>query len=184
MSRPPVQELFSKALDKLVAQIRQDRTVLAAILCGSLSHDTVWDKSDIDLALVTVDDRKGDGRGISLYADGLNTHAIVMSRTEFRKTVEGSVANSFMHSLLAKGRLLYTHDESISPLLGAAGADGQERSADPICSERRRRAACPLQGNGKWLVTREVPTIPCSWIRHSATARRGRGDRRGAARRP
>ena len=63
MPRAPVEELFSKALDKLVAQIQQDRTVLAAILCGSLSHDTVWDKSDIDLALVTVDDRKADGGG-------------------------------------------------------------------------------------------------------------------------
>ena len=30
--------------------------------------------------------------------------------------VEGSLHNSFMHSLLAKGRLLYTHDETIARL--------------------------------------------------------------------
>jgi predicted nucleotidyltransferase len=169
MPPAPVQELFSKALDKLVAQIQQDRTVLAAILCGSLSHDTVWDKSDIDLALVTVDDRKADGRGISLYADGLNTHAFVMSRTEFRRTVEGSVANSFMHSLLAKGRLLYTHDESISPLW--------ERLQ--LMGERDRRIQLLRAGAGvlpllykarKWLVTRQDLDYSALWILHSATA--------------
>ena len=41
--------------------MREDRSILAAILCGSLSHDTVWARSDIDLVLVTVDDRKAVG---------------------------------------------------------------------------------------------------------------------------
>ena len=39
-----------------------------------------------------------------------------MTRAEFRKTVEGSIRNSFVHSFLAKGRLLYTHDETIAGL--------------------------------------------------------------------
>jgi hypothetical protein len=171
MPRAPVQEQFSKALDKLVAQIQQDRTVLAAILCGSLSHDTVWDKSDIDLALVTVDDRKanGGGRGISLYADGLNTHAFVMSRTEFRKTVEGSVANSFMHSLLAKGRLLYTHDESISPLWERLQLMGMRDRRIQLL--RAGAGVLPLLYKArKWLVTRQDLDYSALWILHSATA--------------
>jgi hypothetical protein len=169
MPRTPVQELFSKALDELVAQIQQDRTVLAAILCGSLSHDTVWDKSDIDLALVTVDDRKGEGRGISLYADGLNTHAFVMSRTEFRKTVEGSVANSFMHSLLAKGRLLYTHDESISPLWERLQLMGKRDRQIQLL--RAGAGVLPLFYKArKWFVTRQDLDYSALWILHSATA--------------
>jgi len=169
MPRAPVQELFSKGLDKLVAQIQQDRTVLAAILCGSLSHDTVWDKSDIDLALVTVDDRKAEGRGISLYADGLNTHAFVMSRTEFRRTVEGSVANSFMHSLLAKGRLLYTHDESISPLWERLQLMGMRDRRIQLL--RAGAGVLPLLYKArKWLVTRQDLDYSALWILHSATA--------------
>jgi len=169
MPRAPVQELFSKALDKLVAQIQQDRTVLAAILCGSLSHDTVWDKSDIDLALVTVDDRKADVRGISLYADGLNTHAFVMSRTEFRKIVEGSVANSFMHSLLAKGRLLYAHDESISPLWERLQLMGMRDRRIQLL--RAGAGVLPLLYKArKWFVTRQDLDYSALWILHSATA--------------
>ena len=53
-----VRQKFAAALDALVEQVKADRSVLAALLCGSLSHDTVWAKSDIDLVLVTIDDRK------------------------------------------------------------------------------------------------------------------------------
>src|SRR5277367_1938553 len=110
------QKKFAAALDDLIAQVKTDRSILAAILCGSLSHDTVWAKSDIDLALVTIDDKKLECSSLALNAGGVNVHAFLMSRTEFRKTVEGVVRNSFMHSLLTKGRLLYTHDETIADL--------------------------------------------------------------------
>src|ERR1700759_2978880 len=97
-------EKFTSALDGLVEQLKLDRSVLAAILCGSLSHDTVWEKSDIDLALVTIDDKKAERGSLALYAGGVNVHAFLMPRLQFRKTVEGMVRNSFMHALLAKGR--------------------------------------------------------------------------------
>src|ERR1700675_4799912 len=116
MEPSSIQQHFAQALDALVDQIRADRSVVAAILCGSLSHDTVWAKSDIDLALITIDDKKVEESSLALNARGVNVHAFLMPRTEFRKTVEGAVRNSFMHSLLAKGRLLYTHDDTIAVL--------------------------------------------------------------------
>src|ERR1700683_1931609 len=115
-STASIQKQFKEALDDLVAQLKMDRSILAAILCGSLSHDMVWAKSDIDLALVTIDDKKVEAASLALYAGGVNVHAFLMPRAEFRKTVEGAVGNSFMHSLLAKGSLLYTHDATIAPL--------------------------------------------------------------------
>src|SRR5580692_5439819 len=102
MANESIQQKFKEALDGLVEQIKEDRSILAAILCGSLSYDTVWEKSDIDLALVTIDDKKTESAGLSLYADGVNVHAFLIPRSEFRKTVEGTIRNSFWHSLLAK----------------------------------------------------------------------------------
>ena len=58
MDHGAVRQQFTAALDALVEQVKGDRSILAAILCGSLSHDTVWAKSDIDLVLVTIDDKK------------------------------------------------------------------------------------------------------------------------------
>jgi hypothetical protein len=36
-----IREKFEAALDRLVEQLKRDRSILAAILCGSLSHDRV-----------------------------------------------------------------------------------------------------------------------------------------------
>jgi hypothetical protein len=124
-----------------------DRSVLAAILCGSLSHDTVWAKSDIDLVLVTIDDKKPGKEGLALYADGINVHALLMPRAEFRKTVEGSIRNSFQHSFLAKGRLLYTHDETIAALCEQLQSIGERDIQVQLLERREPRAGADLQGS-------------------------------------
>src|SRR5512147_2467187 len=98
MTRRALQHGFTAALNALIEQVKTDQSVLAAILCGSLSHDTVWAKSDIDLVLVTIDDKKVESSHISLFADGTNVHALLMPRAAFRTAVEGSLRNSFTHS--------------------------------------------------------------------------------------
>ena len=162
------QKKFAQALDDLVAQVKQDRSVLAAILCGSLSHDTVWAKSDIDLALVTIDDKKVERSGISLYSAGVNVHAFLMSRSEFRTTVEGAVRNSFMHSLLAKGRLLYTHDETITALCAKLHEMG-ERDLQVQLLSAGIQALAPIDKAHKWLVTRGDLDYSALWILYAAT---------------
>jgi predicted nucleotidyltransferase len=159
---------FTVALDALVEQIRHDRSVLAVILCGSLSHDTVWSKSDIDLLLVTIDDRKLETDTLSLYADGVNVHAMLVPRAEFRKMVESSVRNSFMHSFLAKGRLLYTHDESIAHLCATLHEMG-ERDRE-IALFRAATNVLPLLYKAhKWMLTRGDVNYAALWLLYTAT---------------
>jgi predicted nucleotidyltransferase len=167
-STEPVQKQFTQALDDLIAQMKQDRSILAAILCGSLSHDTVWEKSDIDLALVTVDDKKVDSAHLALYAGGVNVHAFLMPRADFRKMVEGAVRNSFMHSLLAKGRLLYTHDETIAALCAKLHEIG-ERDTQVQLLAAATQALPPLYKAHKWFVTRGDLDYTALWILYAAT---------------
>src|SRR5215467_6273360 len=98
MNSTSIQEKFTAALDALIERVKSDRSILAALLCGSLSHDTVWAKSDIDLVFVTIDDKKTAVSDLAVYADGVNVHALLMPRAEFRKMAEGSLHNSFAHS--------------------------------------------------------------------------------------
>ena len=168
-STSPPHAAFTRALDALIADVKKDRSILAAILCGSLSHDTVWDKSDIDLALITVDDKKREERGISLYADGVNTHAFVLSRREFRQIVEGSVANTFMHSLLAKGRLLYTHDETIATLCERLHLMG-DRDRQLQLLSAGTNVLPSLYKARKWFVTRKDLDYTALWILYAATS--------------
>jgi predicted nucleotidyltransferase len=162
------QKRFSAALDDLIAKVRQDRSILAAILCGSLAHDTVWTKSDIDLALVTIDDRKIEKTSIALYAGGINVHAFLMPRADFRKTVEGSIRNSFFHSLLAKGRLLYTHDETIVSLYAGLSEIG-ERDTQVQILTAATHALQPMDKARKWFVTRGDLEYTVLWILYAAT---------------
>jgi len=164
----PVRRKFTAALDALIAEIQQDRSILAAILCGSLSHDAVWAQSDIDLALVTVDDRKVAGGHTSLYADGLNVHAMLIPRTHFRATVEGSLHNSFMHSFLAKGRLLYTHDQTIADLC-ARLQDMGERDRRIQLLSAATSALPPMAKAHKWFVTRGDLDYTALWLLYAAT---------------
>jgi len=163
-----IQQEFTLALDALVAQIKDDRSILAAILCGSLSHDTVWAKSDIDLVLVTIDDKKVEASDMALYADGVNVHALLMPRTEFRKTVEGSIHNSFAHSFLAKGRLLYTHDPTLADLFVRLHDIGDRDTQVQLL----RAATCvlpPMYKARKWFVTRDDLDYSALWILYAAT---------------
>jgi predicted nucleotidyltransferase len=164
----PVREAFRAALDALVEQVKEDRSILAAILCGSMSHDTVWEKSDIDLLLVTIDDRKVEESALSLYADGVNVHAMLMPRAQFRKTVEGSTRNSFAHSFLAKGRLLYAHDETIADLCAQLSEIG-ERDTQLQLLRAATHALSPIYKAHKWLVTRGDLDYTALWILYAAT---------------
>ncbi len=168
MGNAPIEERFTKALEALVTRVREDRSVLAAILCGSLSHDTVWARSDIDLVLVTIDDKKVEGGDLSLYADGVNVHALLLPRAQFRKTVEGSIRNSFMHSLLAKGRLLYTHDETITDLCDRLREIGQ-RDTEIQLLRAATRALGPIYKAHKWFLTRGDLDYTALWILYAAT---------------
>jgi hypothetical protein len=168
VSEEPVRQQFTAALDALVEQVKQDRSILAAILCGSLSHDMVWAKSDIDLVLVTIDDRKAPEGGVSLYADGVNVHALLMQRSQFRKAVEGSIGNSFVHSFLTKGRLLYTHDETIADLCARLGEIG-ERDTDVQLLRAAIHALGPIYKAHKWLLTRGDLEYTALWILYAAT---------------
>lgn len=160
---------FSQALDALVAQIKEDQSILAAILCGSLSHDRVWTKSDIDLALVTIDDRKPGPAHLALTSGGVNVHAFLMPRTEFRRTLEGAARNSFTHSLLAKGRLLYTHDPSIARLCAQLDEIG-ERDTQIQLLRAATAALPPIDKAHKWLVTRGDLDYTALWILYAANS--------------
>jgi len=166
--RDPVGDRFTAALDVFVEQVKNDRSILAVLLGGSLSHDRVWAKSDIDLVLVTVDDRKIETDSLCLDADGVNLHAMLLPRAEFRRTVEGSLRNSFMHAFLAKARLVYTHDPTIASLCASLADLG--RRDQHVQLLRAATSALPaIYKAHKWFLTREDLEYTALWILYAAT---------------
>jgi hypothetical protein len=163
-----LQQKFTEALDALVERVKGDRAVLAAVLCGSLSHDTVWEKSDIDLLLITIDDKTVDRASLALYADGVNVHACLVPRAVFRKVAEGSLRHSVLHSFLAKGRLLYSHDPTLADLCTQLGRIGA-RDTQLQLLRAAINALPPMDKAHKWFVTRGDLEYTALWILYAAT---------------
>lgn len=168
-ARSTASDEFTAALDALVPQLQSDRSILAALLGGSLSHDRVWEKSDIDLLLVTVDDKLASPPHLSLNADGVNVHALVMQRGEFRKLVEGSMHQSFMHSFLAKSRVVFTRDETIADLCARLQKIGARDTSLALLSAGTSVLPCLYKAH-KFLSTRGDLDYTALWILYAATA--------------
>lgn len=160
---------FTAALDSLVETLKADRSILAALLGGSLAHDMVWEGSDIDLVLITVDDRKIEAGSRCLDADGVNVHAMLLPRAEFRRIAEGTLRNSFMHSFLAKGRLLYSHDPTIGTVVETLQEIGR-RDRDIQMMSAATGALGSIYKAHKWLLTRGDLDYTALWILYAATS--------------
>ena len=145
-----------------MAKVQTDPCVLAVVLLGSLAHDTVWQRSDIDILLV-LEESKVKKEGLSLVEGGVNIHAMLTTRSEFRKLLEGSVQGSFMHSLLVKGKLIFSRDEPLKELFEQRNSLG-ERDRSIQLLQRVQYALAGLAKAEKWLQVRRDATYCAYWI--------------------
>ena len=162
-----VQERYRAALDSFVAKVRQDPYVIAVILCGSLAHDKVWHRSDIDMVLVGRDE-KHPIREYALLEDGITIHAIMFSRSRFKQVLERSVQSSFFHSYLAKSTLIYTTDESLRDYyadITRLGAADRDIALLGIAA----RLAPTLTKAEKWLYAKNDPAYSYLWVQYAMT---------------
>ena len=167
--RGTIQARFTAALDTLVAQVKDDRSVLAAVLCGSLSHDTVWEKSDIDLVLVTVDDKQIERDGVSLTVDDVNIHAMLVSADrvpEDRRGIAAQLVRAFVPGERAAAGTRTIRPLPISATGFATSARATRRSS---CCAAGTSALRRIDKAHKWFVTRGDLDYAALWILYAAT---------------
>ena len=161
-SREAIKARFQQALDTFTAKVKQDSYIIAAILGGSLSHDQVWEKSDIDILLVGRSEKVPE-RFYYLIEDGINIHAWLLSRSKFKQQIERALQSSFFHSYFSKSTLLFSTDETISEYyqnvqrLGARDRELQLLNAGsgvlPILAKAE-----------KWLYVKNDPAYSFLWL--------------------
>lgn len=156
--------LFNAALESFTGKVKQDRYIIAAILYGSLSHDTVWRKSDIDVILVGREEK--EIKDFNLVENGVNIHATLYPRSKFKQLIEGALQGSFMHSAFALSTLLFTTDDTIRAYYDNVRCIGA----------RDRQLRLMLAGAGalatlakaeKWLITRKDVHYSFLWIMYT-----------------
>lgn len=160
---------FEHAVEVVQESLEADTHVLAAILCGSLSYDEVWDKSDIDLVVITTDEKKQLHEAICLTADDVNIHASLIPRNQFKRTLDAAHRNSFQHSVYARSKLLFSKDPSIEQMY-----DDIERLGTHDLHIRMMNDAqftiMQLYKAKKWHLIKNDPHYTANWILGTASA--------------
>ncbi len=112
-SQDVIEQQYDDAVDSLVARVKKDPYMLAAIVAGSFSYAQVWEKSDLDVELIGRDDIRPTQSFYALVENGVNIHACLTPRSNFRKSIEGAQQGSFLHSYFSHSTLLFSRDDSI-----------------------------------------------------------------------
>jgi uncharacterized protein len=112
---------FERALELFLDRVRADSNLLAAVLVGSLSEETIWRRDAICLWLIEKDGvtkrLRADGEDPrvfrTLVEEGVNLHVELIPRGRFKRMVEGSARTAFRYSFFARRQLVYSNDPSL-----------------------------------------------------------------------
>lgn len=107
-----LQDRYLAATESFVDRVREDPNVIAVIVCGSLAYDSVWEKSDIDMGLV-VRDQTLQQHSYCLVEDGITINVQLFERSTFKRGFERMIGGSMPQSFFAKGRMVYSSDDSL-----------------------------------------------------------------------
>src|SRR3954470_2899557 len=113
---------FEQALKLFLERVAADPNLLAAVLVGSLSEETIWCRDAISLWLIEKDGvtkrLRADGEDPrvfrTLVEEGVNLHVELIPRSRFKRMVEGSARTAFCYSFFARRKLVHCTDPSLA----------------------------------------------------------------------
>ena len=169
-TREQTLQRYWTALDKLTEKLEADFYVLAVVLYGSLARGEPWEKSDIDLMIIVRDDTQNRFRNhVWLDADGINVFAEIFPRNAFKRSLEGTLQGSILHSIHSQFKLLFTKDDSIAMWLDET-ADIGERDLPFQLLRTAANVFYPLEKAHKWLYAKRDVNYSLLWILNTVNA--------------
>ena len=132
-----LRQRYQAAIDRFIERVKEDVNVIAVIVGGSVAYDVIWEKSDVDMAVV-VRDQPLKNDYFCVEEDGIFLSVFIMPRSQFRRGLERSIGGSFMQSYLANAMIVYSTDESLNEFFEESktiGADDIALSALRLASE-------------------------------------------------
>lgn len=150
-----LRERYLAAVDSFVDKVRDDPNIVAVIVSGSLAYDVLWEKSDVDM-IVVARDQVLKNTAYTIIEDGISVNINLTTRSAFRRDLEGIIGGSWFQSYLARGRVIYSSDDSLTEAfedMKIMGSDDIALSALMIAAE----VIGTLEKVEKWLTARKDP---------------------------
>jgi len=119
-----IKQRFDDALDAFITFIKQDNSIQAALLFGSLIEGNIWEKSDVDLILIS-NDEKTPYKFYWLDQDELNFQVTVYSRNRFKRMFEQNLSGSWFQHMIGTSRILFSNDETINEYVQQVQSPGK-----------------------------------------------------------
>ena len=112
---------FERAVRLFLERVAADPNLLAAVLVGSLSIETIWHLDAVSLWLIEKDGvtkrLRVDGEDPRIFRtlveEGVNVHVELIPRASFKRMVEGTARTAFRYSFFARRKLVYCSDPSL-----------------------------------------------------------------------
>jgi len=113
---------FDAALKQFIDRVTEDRYVLAMVLVGSLTKETIWRRESLGLWIIEADGATrrlpSDGNDERIFRtlveNGINLHVELIPRSRFKKMVEGASRTAFSCNFFAHRRIVFSRDPSIA----------------------------------------------------------------------
>lgn len=113
---------FETGLELFLHRVKADPNLLAAVLVGSLSEETIWRREAISLWIIEKDGvtkrLRADGEDPRIFRtlveEGVNLHVELIPRARFKRMVEGAARTAFRYSYFARRKLVYCEDPSLA----------------------------------------------------------------------
>jgi hypothetical protein len=141
MNRTEKLKRFDNSLALFLERVRKDPNLLAAVLVGSLTEETIWRKDAICLWLIEKDGvtkrLRADGEDPRIFRtlveEGVNLHVELIPRTRFKRMVEGSARTAFRYSFFARRTLIYSGDPALGKWFEQADTLARKDQERELC---------------------------------------------------
>ncbi|MFX0183482.1 MAG: nucleotidyltransferase domain-containing protein [Candidatus Hodarchaeota archaeon] len=108
-----LRQKFDKALELFLKRIKTDNSILAVFVLGSYANGIVWEKSDIDMVIVTNEERVLQDL-IIIRENDVQVNAYIISRNDYRRNQQRFLQGSIAHHMLSTSKLIHSSDRGIS----------------------------------------------------------------------
>jgi len=111
-----IKKRYNSALEKFIEKVRRDSNIIAVFSYGSITNDNLWEKSDIDIWLISRENSKKVYKQYSLVEDDIDFQVELYSRNYFIELVDSHQNQNFFRNVINQSKLLFSADETIEKL--------------------------------------------------------------------
>lgn len=105
---------YQGAFNNVVKKMKNNDSILAVMVFGSIITGDLWKESDIDLFVISKDSNIEGLRNIYTEEEEVPVHVKLMSKERFLNIHEEDLIGGFIHRIFASSRLVFSRDEEVT----------------------------------------------------------------------